>query len=90
MEKQSSEMLKTLSKNQRLARFAVSETGFLFDPETGQSFTLNKTGLITLNHLKYGDSVEETAAYLAKQYKVPLDVALSSVEAFLIQLGRYI
>ena len=90
MEKQLAELIKTLSKNQRLNKLAVSESGFLFDPETGQSFTLNRTGLVTLNHLKRGSSIEETAALLAKDYRISLETAMNSVEAFLLQLGRYI
>lgn len=90
MEKQLAELMKTLGKNQRLSKLAVSESGFLFDPETGQSFTLNRTGLLTLSYLKRGSSIEETAAQLAKDYKISLEIATNSVEAFLLQLGRYI
>lgn len=90
MQKQAAELFKSLNKNQRLSRFAVSEKGFLFDPETGQSFTLNRSGLLTLNHLKKGQSIEETAKFLSEEFKVPQETAMNSVEAFLIQLGRYI
>lgn len=90
MEKQLAELMKTLNKSQKLAKLAVSESGFLFDPETGQSFTLNKTGLATLNQLKRGSSIEETASYLSQNYMVTVEAAMNSVEAFILQLGRYL
>ena len=75
---------------ERLQRLAVSDTGFVFDPQTGQSFTLNSTGMISLNHLKRGDSVEDTARSLAEIYGVSIELARTSVEAFLLQMGRYL
>jgi hypothetical protein len=90
MQKQIGELIQQLSKNQRLSKFAVSESGFLFDPVTGQSFTLNPTGLITFNRLKQGESIEDTASYLANEYDIARDTALHSIETFLIQLGRII
>ncbi|MBX9686977.1 MAG: PqqD family protein [Candidatus Obscuribacterales bacterium] len=90
MQKQLAELMTTLNKNQRLSKLAISEKGFLFDPETGQSFTLNYSGMQTLNHLKRGESLEDTAKHLADEFKIPHDTALNSIEAFLIQLGRYI
>ncbi len=90
MDKQLAELMERLSKSHKLSKLAVSESGFLFDPETGQSFTLNQSGLSTLNQLKRGASVAETADFLAENYMVSQEVALSSVEAFLLQLGRYV
>jgi hypothetical protein len=90
MQKQIGDLIQTLCKNQRLSKFAVSESGFLFDPVTGQSFTLNQTGLLTFNRLKTGESIADTAAFLANEYDVSRESALASVEAFLIQLGRII
>lgn len=90
MEKQLAELMKALGKNQKLSKLAVSESGFLFDPETGQSFTLNKTGLLTLNHLKRGATIEDTAAFLSKEYRISMESAVNSVEAFVLQLGRYL
>ena len=90
MQNQLTELINTLKSNQRLHKLAISETGFLFDPQTGQSFTLNHTGLAALNYLKRGESIEDTANFLSEDFKVPVDVALNGVESFLLQLGRYI
>ena len=90
MTRAASELLEQLTKDDRLAKFAVSETGFLFDPQTGQSFTLNSTGLITLTQLKRGDDVADVAMHLSERFRVSQETALSSIEAFLVQLGRYL
>ena len=83
-------LLQKMCKDGRLAKLAISETGFIFDPQTGQSFTLNQTGLLALDLLKRGNSLENAAQYLSDEYDVPMEVAASSLEAFLFQLGRYL
>lgn len=47
---------------------ALSDTGFVFDPSTGNSFTVNPIGMEIITYLKEGRSAEEirqavTAAY---------------------------
>ena len=42
----------------RLRQLAVSDTGFVFDPQTGQSFTVNATGRLVLDCLKRSDGLE--------------------------------
>ena len=37
-----------------LAMLAISDTGFVFDPRTGHSYTVNSTGLALLRSLKQG------------------------------------
>lgn len=83
-------LLERMCGDGRLAKLAVSETGFIFDPQTGQSFTLNQTGLLALDLLKRRTSLEATAQYMAAEYAVSVEVASSSLEAFVYQLGRYL
>lgn len=83
-------VLQRICSDGRLARLAVSETGFIFDPQTGQSYTLNQTGLLALDLIKRGNSVQKAAQYLSDEYDVSMEVAASSLEAFLFQLGRYL
>ncbi|MBX9952829.1 MAG: PqqD family protein [Candidatus Obscuribacterales bacterium] len=74
----------------RLSQLAVSETGFIFDPQTGQSFSVNQTGLIVLDLLKRGSSLDAASNSLADRCGIPNEIASSSVEAFILQLGRYL
>ncbi|MBY0430609.1 MAG: PqqD family peptide modification chaperone [Rhodospirillales bacterium] len=74
----------------RLKDLAVSATGFVFDPRSGQSFSINHSGVATLECLREGLDVNATAQHLALRYTVPEEVTRSAVEGFLRQLGRYL
>ncbi len=77
----------------RIKQLAVSDTGFVFDPQTGQSFTVNRTGRLVLDCLKdlqEDEGLELAARQLSERCSVPYELAKSSVEAFLLQLGRYL
>lgn len=47
---------------------AVSDTGFIFDPTTGNSFTTNHCGLQVIRLLKEGHSLEEIEQELTAEY----------------------
>jgi hypothetical protein len=74
----------------RLAELRLGANGFAFDPRSGQSFTLNPTGLAALECLSRGCSVEETGQHLAEHYPVSAAAAAEATSAFLRQLGRYL
>ncbi len=74
----------------RLAELQLSPSGFAFDPRSGQSFTLNPTGLKALECLSRGCSIEETSQHLAEHYPVSAAAAAEATSAFLRQLGRYL
>lgn len=57
---------------------AISETGFIFDPSTGDSFTLNPIGLEILEMIKLGKSFEE----ISKEFTSKYDVDSSSFERY--------
>lgn len=49
---------------------AISETGFVFDPSTGDSYTLNTTGLEILQMLREGKSHEMIIQRMTADYDV--------------------
>ena len=49
---------------------AVSESGFLFDPTSGESYSLNEQGLEILNLLKERKSDPEITAYMTETYDI--------------------
>jgi hypothetical protein len=55
---------------QRLRDLAISESGFLFDPYTGSSFTVNQTGRFILELLKKGEEVEQIQLALKEKFMV--------------------
>jgi len=52
---------------------AVSESGFLFDPTGGESYSLNEQGLEILNLLKERKSQEDITEYMTGTYDVAPD-----------------
>lgn len=55
---------------QRLRDLAVSESGFVFDPYTGHTFSLNGTGRVVLEALRGGASVDQIVADLREGFAV--------------------
>jgi len=57
-----------MSKRPMLENLAVSDTGFVFDPTSGATFTLNASGLVILNALRKGLSFDETLVRLRDRF----------------------
>jgi hypothetical protein len=47
---------------------AISETGFVFDPRTGHSFTVNPTGLVVLRALRAARSIGDIVEELGREF----------------------
>ena len=73
-------------KMSKLQRLAISDEGFIFDPETGNSFTVNQTGLFIIKLLKEGKSPEEVVEALTKEFEVSPEEAQRDLIDFLEQL----
>ncbi len=58
-----------------LSQLALSDEGFVFDPNTGDSFQVSATGLFLLQALKDGRGDDEAAQLLTEKYEVTLDEA---------------
>jgi PqqD family protein of HPr-rel-A system len=54
----------------RLHDLAISDSGFVFDPLTGFTFTVNPTGLLLLQGLKQGKSLEELQALIHEGFEL--------------------
>jgi PqqD family protein of HPr-rel-A system len=75
-----------MSGDARLKNLAISDTGFVFDPLSGATFTVNATGLCVLTTLREGFTPEETVARLKGRFDgVTRDVA-EDVRDFLREL----
>jgi hypothetical protein len=49
---------------------AVSETGFVFDPSSGDSFTLNNMGMEVLDMIRSGKTQSEISMAITSKYDV--------------------
>ncbi len=75
--------------NNRVARLAVNEEGFVFDPQTGESFTVNETGKAILKALIESKEKEAIAMALTEQFEVSLSEAQTDVRDFIDHMRSY-
>jgi hypothetical protein len=74
----------------RLTRnLAVSESGFLFLPTTGETFTVNDPGRLVLSALQNAQSEEEIVARLTAEYDADANIIRRDLEDFLVQLRQH-
>lgn len=62
---------------------AVSENGFIFNPLTGDSFSVNQTGVFILRKMKEGDSNEDIMKALQEEYELDTYTAEKDLYDFL-------
>lgn len=74
----------TLKKN-----IAVSDSGFVFNPTTGDSFSLNQVGVEILGMLKDGRSENEIKNTIRTWYDLDSDTFDKDYYDFLKMLGQY-
>ncbi len=70
----------------KLNKLAINDEGFIFDPETGNSYTVNEVGLFILKQLKEGKSESEILDALVENYEVEREEAEKDLIDFLEQL----
>jgi hypothetical protein len=80
--------LAALGGAERLAQLALSDTGFVFDPRSGLSFSANDTGLAALRLLRRGESLEAAADILSRDFEVEPREARAGLDIFITQLRR--
>lgn len=66
-----------------LKRLALSESGFVFDPVTGDSFTANATALAIIRLAQHERDAKRIAAALAEEF----DVGTTEAERELIEFS---
>lgn len=70
----------------RLRDLAVSESGFVFDPHGGQTYSLNLTGKVILEELRRGTPLERIEAVLRDAFQVEPGVEVArDLQDFLLQ-----
>ena len=65
-----------------LSRLSVSPEGLAFDPSTGDTFTVNSTGLLILRTLQDGGNQEDVVRVLTEKYQVSVADAQRDVADF--------
>lgn len=68
---------------------AVSDSGFLFNPSTGDSFSVNPLGLEILHLLKQGKEDSVIIAHIQNGYMVDQDTVEKDIYDFKNMLNSY-
>jgi len=68
---------------------AVSDSGFVFHPTTGESFSVNPIGLEIINLMKGGSSFNEITTFIAEHYNVEVSTAEKDLHDFIEMLNLF-
>lgn len=72
----------------RLADLMLNDRGFVFDPNTGESYQVSATGLTCLRGLQRGATVNELVAELVATCGVEPITARCDTDAFVWELNQ--
>ncbi len=75
-----------MSNREAIARLAINEDGFAFDPRSGVSFTLNPSAQQLLAGLRNGSEQPALVQQLVTDYGLDIHTAERDVQDFLEQL----
>ena len=72
-----------------LKQLAISENGFVFDPSSGYSYTVNETGLNVLKLLISGMNKEQVLESILSEYEVGVDHFESDLDHYMLMLEAF-
>ena len=68
---------------------AVSDSGFLFNPATGDSYSLNETGIAFLRLIQNGQSDDQIIAQVAAEFDIDAITIEKDLSDFKSNLVRF-
>jgi len=71
------------------SNIALSDSGFIFNPDTGESFTVNPLGASIISYLKDGKTVADITGELTKVYEIDANTLEKDTEDFLGLLKNF-
>ncbi len=71
------------------SNLAVSENGFVFDPKTGESFTVNKVGVEIINQLKKTSDLDKVMKNIESNYEVDHYTLEKSITDFVNMMQEF-
>ncbi len=75
--------------NRYLQHLAISDNGFVFDPTTGQSFTMNEIGVELLRLFQQESNIDTIVSLQYKKYKVDTQEIERDIVEFASSLNRH-
>ena len=73
----------------KLQNLAIAESGYIFDPSSGHSYTANETALFIIAELKKGLTSEEIQKLLVEEYDVDASTAEGDTIRIIEQLQSH-
>jgi hypothetical protein len=71
-------------------RLALSDSGFVFDPVSGKSYTVNETGFWLIKQLQLDSNLDELKTKIAREFDGAEKTIERNVIEFLEQIRRHI
>ena len=71
------------------SNIALSESGFIFNPNTGESFTLNTTGQELFDLIREGREYSEIRRYFLENYETEESIFEKDFEDFIHMMTSY-
>jgi hypothetical protein len=71
------------------SNIAISEAGFIFNPISGESFSVNQTGVVLLNLLKEEVGLESLQSAICEEYTCENSTVDKDVRDFIHLLREY-
>ena len=68
---------------------AISESGFIFNPEIGTSFTTNSLGVAILKQLKTKTSTEKIITSIVNNYEIDATTCEKDLDDFIRILNQF-
>jgi hypothetical protein len=68
---------------------AISDSGLVFNPVNGESFSVNPIGVEIINHLREGKSLQEISKIILDRYVVDKDTFEKDFHDFIGILGHH-
>jgi len=73
-----------------LQRLALNDSGFIFDPVNGRSFTANEVGLFVLRQLQQDDDIEVLMRSISETFDVSRSDADRDITEFAAQIRKFL
>ena len=73
-----------------IKNLAISDSGFVFDPIIGKSYTVNESALWILRQLQQNQSLSNLEKKISDEFEVTGEQAERDLSEFFEQLNRYI
>ena len=73
-----------------MQRLALNDSGFVFDPVNGKSFTANETGIYALRFLQHSNDAEALLVAISRDFEVSKSDAKRDITEFSNQLRKFL